>query len=127
MRIGTITSFVCSITWLIIALPPANCATDPAFQAAVEPVFRGVCLGCHNQQLASGGRNIQPFLDSKSLTESRDGWDIILQKLRAGEMPPVGIPRPAKLDALIAYVQSRLDEIDKSVKTDPGPVGGPRL
>jgi mono/diheme cytochrome c family protein len=127
MRIGTIASFVCSITWLSLALPPANCAADPAFQAAVEPVFRGVCLGCHNQQLASGGMNIQPFLDSKSLTESREGWDIILQKLRAGEMPPAGMPKPAKLDALIAYVQSRLDEIDKSVKPDPGRVVAHRL
>src|SRR5580658_8814724 len=122
MRIGTSTTFVCSITFFLLALPPAHGAADPAFQAAVEPVFRGVCLGCHNQQLASGGMNILPFLDPKSLTESRDGWDIILQKVRAGEMPPTGIPRPAKLDALIAYIQSRLDEIDKSVKPDPGRV-----
>jgi mono/diheme cytochrome c family protein len=127
MRIGTVGSFVSSITWLALLLPPANCATDTAFQAAVEPIFRGVCLGCHNQQLASGGMNIQPFLESKSLTESRDGWDIILQKLRAGEMPPTGIPKPAKLDALIAYVQSRLDEIDKSAKPDPGHVVAHRL
>src|SRR5580658_6654137 len=127
MRIGTIASFVCSITWLSLALPPANRATDPAFRAAVEPVFRGVCLGCHNQQLASGGMNIQPFLDSKSLTESRDGWDVILQKLRANEMPPAGVPKPAKLDALIAYIQGRLDEIDKNTKADPGRVVAHRL
>src|SRR3984885_299454 len=123
----TIATFVCSLTWLMFALPPESRAADTDFQAAVEPVFRGVGRGCHNQQLASGGMNIQPFLDSKSLTESRDGWDIILQKLRAGEMPPAGIPRPAKLDALIAYVQSRLDEIDKSVKPDPGRVVAHRL
>src|ERR1700727_920195 len=92
MRVGSITSFACSIIWLMVAPAAANCATDSAFQAAVEPVFRGVCLGCHNPQLASGGMNIQPFFDAKSLTESRDGWDIILQKLRAGEMPPAGIP-----------------------------------
>jgi mono/diheme cytochrome c family protein len=127
MRIGSATTVVCSIAWLGLALPPANSATDPAFQSAVEPVFRNVCMGCHSQQLASGGLNIQPFLDPKSLTESRDGWDVILQKLRAGEMPPAGIPRPAKLDELIAYVQSRLDEIDKSVKPDPGRVVAHRL
>src|ERR1700721_4704184 len=108
----TIATFVCSLTWLMFALPPESRAADTAFQAAVEPVFRGVCLGCHNAQLASGGLNIQPFLDSKSLTESRDGWDIILQKLRAGEMPPKGMPRPAKLDDLLAYVQGRLEAID---------------
>jgi hypothetical protein len=116
----------CSITCLFLA-PPASKAADAAFQAAVDPVFRTVCMGCHNARLASGGLNIQPFLDPKSLTESRDGWDIILQKLRAGEMPPKGVPRPAKLDALLAYAQGRLDEIDKSVKPDPGHVVAHRL
>jgi mono/diheme cytochrome c family protein len=127
MRIGKASTFVCSVTWFLLALPPANGATDAAFQAAVEPVFRGVCAGCHNSQLASGGLNIQPFLDAKSLTESRDGWDVILQKLLAGEMPPAGIPKPAKLDALIAYIQGRLDEIDKNTKPDPGRVVAHRL
>jgi mono/diheme cytochrome c family protein len=112
---------------LWLATQPATGATDPAFQAAVGPIFHDVCAGCHSSQLASGGLNIQPFLDPKSLTESRDGWDIILQKLRAGEMPPTGIPKPAKLDALIAYIQGRLDEIDKSVKPDPGRVVAHRL
>jgi mono/diheme cytochrome c family protein len=127
MRIGSTTTFVCSLTWFLLALPSAKSATDPAFQAAVEPVFRGVCAGCHNSQLASGGLDIQPFLDPKSLTESRDGWDVILQKLRAGEMPPAGVPKPAKLDALIAYIQGRLDEIDKNTKPDPGRVVAHRL
>jgi mono/diheme cytochrome c family protein len=127
MRIRSTITFVCSLTWLLLALPPANGASDPTFQASVEPVFRSVCAGCHNSQLASGGLNIQPFLDTKSLTDSRDGWDVILQKLRAGEMPPAGIPKPANLDALIAYIQGRLDEIDKNTKPDPGRVVAHRL
>ncbi len=56
--------------------------------------FKNVCAGCHNPQLSSGGMNIQVFLDPQSLTKNRDGWEIILQKLRAGEMPPKGIPKP---------------------------------
>ncbi len=127
MRTVITTSFVSTMMWLLLAPPPAECATDPAFQSAVEPVFRGVCMGCHNQNLASGGLNIQPFLDPKSLTESRDGWDVILQKLRAGEMPPKGIPKPARLDDAMAYIQSRLDEIDKNTKPDPGRVVAHRL
>jgi mono/diheme cytochrome c family protein len=127
MRIGGAITLVSSIACLWFALPPANAAADPAFQAAVEPIFHTVCSGCHNQKLASGGLNIEPFLDPKSLTESRDGWDIILRKLRAGEMPPAGIPKPAKLDALIGYVQGRLDDIDKNAKPDPGRVVAHRL
>src|SRR5277367_2489301 len=122
MRLGTVAAFTSFLMWLA---PPAT-AADPTFQSAVEPAFK-VCLGCHNQQLASGGMNIQPFLDPKSLTDSREGWDIILQKIRTGEMPPAGIPKPANLDALIAYIQGRLDELDKNVKPDPGRVVAHRL
>ena len=93
----------------------APAADDAAFHAAVDPLFKNVCAGCHNPQLSSGGMNIQVFLDPQSLTKNRDGWEIILQRLRAGEMPPQGIPKPPaeKLDALTSYIQARLDEIDK--------------
>ncbi len=104
-------------------------ADDAAFHAAVDPVFKNVCVGCHNPQVSSGGMNIQVFLDSQSLTKNRDGWEIILQKLRAGEMPPKGIPKPPaeKMDALTGYVQSRLDDMDKASKPDPGTVVAHRL
>ena len=107
----------------------APAADDAAFHAAVDPLFKNVCAGCHNPQLSSGGMNIQVFLDPQSLTKNRDGWEIILQRLRAGEMPPQGIPKPPaeKLDALTSYIQGRLDDLDKSVKPDPGTVVAHRL
>jgi Protein of unknown function (DUF1592)/Protein of unknown function (DUF1588)/Protein of unknown function (DUF1587)/Protein of unknown function (DUF1595)/Protein of unknown function (DUF1585) len=107
----------------------ASAADDAAFHAAVDPLFKNVCAGCHNPQLSSGGMNIQVFLDPQSLTKNRDGWEIILQRLRAGEMPPQGIPKPPaeKVDALTGYIQSRLDDLDKSLKADPGTVVAHRL
>ena len=111
------------------ALASFAAPADDAFHTAVDPVFRNVCLGCHNQQVSSGGMNIQVFLDSQSLVKNRDGWEIILQKLRSGEMPPKGIPKPPaeKVEALTSYVQSKLDEIDKAAKPDPGRVVAHRL
>ena len=73
--------------------PSAPAADDAAFHAAVDPLFKNVCAGCHNPKLSSGGMNIQVFLDPQSLVKNRDGWEIILQRLRAGEMPPQGIDR----------------------------------
>ncbi len=107
----------------------AFAADDAAFHTAVDPVFKNVCAGCHNPQLSSGGMNIQVFLDPQSLTKNRDGWEIILQKIRTGEMPPKGIPKPPaeKLDALTSYIQSRFDEMDSAVKADPGTVVAHRL
>jgi mono/diheme cytochrome c family protein len=107
----------------------APAADDAAFHAAVDPLFKNTCAGCHNPQVSSGGMNIQVFLDPQSLTKNRDGWEIILQRLRAGEMPPQGIPKPpaAQMDALTSYIQGRLDDLDKSVKPDPGTVVAHRL
>jgi len=113
----------------ILTALSASAADDAAFHAAVDPVFKNVCFGCHNQSLSSGGMNIQVFLDPESLTKNRDGWEIILQKMRAGEMPPKGIPKPPAetVDALVKSVQARLDAIDKSARPDPGTVVAHRL
>ncbi len=70
---------------------------------------------------------IAAFTKPASLTENRDGWEIILRKLRAGEMPPKGIPRPAQLDAAIQFLQAEFDKADRNVKPDPGRVTARRL
>jgi hypothetical protein len=71
--------------------------------------------------------DIAPFTQAASLTKSRDGWDIILRKIRSGEMPPKGIPRPAQLDAVIQYLQDEFEKADRNIKPDPGRVTARRL
>ncbi|HWC99980.1 MAG TPA: DUF1592 domain-containing protein [Candidatus Sulfopaludibacter sp.] len=106
-----------------LACVAATLAADGGFEKTVAPVMSKTCSPCHNEQQASGGLDITAFTKPASLTESREGWEIILRKLRAGEMPPRGIPRPPKLDAAIKYIQS---EFDKD-KPDPGRVTARRL
>jgi hypothetical protein len=85
------------------------------------------CAPCHNDKLASGGLNIAGFTKVASLTGDRDGWDVILRKLRAGEMPPKGVPRPPQMDAAIQFLQGEFDRADRNVKPDPGRVTARRL
>ena len=59
-----------------------------SFEKSVQPVLRQSCTACHNDKLSSGGLNINGFLDPTSVTANREGWERILTKLRAGEMPP---------------------------------------
>ena len=70
-----------------------------------------------------------PFLAPSSLTQDREGWETIIEKVRSGEMPPKGIPRPpqAQIDALIAYVEGEFERADRAVKPDPGNVVARRL
>ena len=70
-----------------------------------------------------------PYLAATSLTRDREGWETIIEKVRSGEMPPKGIPRPtqAQIDALIAYVEGEFERADRAVKPDPGNVVARRL
>jgi hypothetical protein len=117
---------------LALAVSPASlAATIPptTFDSAVKPVFTQTCAACHNEKLSSGGLNVTTFLDPKSIETKRDAWEAILAKLRTGEMPPKGIPKPPpeQMDALLSYVQGEFDRLDKSTKPDPGRIVAHRL
>ncbi|HLY19994.1 MAG TPA: DUF1592 domain-containing protein [Bryobacteraceae bacterium] len=113
------------LSTIAIVLPLA--AAD--YDSAVKPVLSQTCALCHNDKLSSGGLNIKAFLAPDSVTAYRDGWEAILQKLRAGEMPPKGIPRPpeAQLQALVHYVEGEFEKADRNTKPDPGHVTARRL
>ena len=100
-----------------------------SFEKTVQPLLRGSCSGCHNQKLPSGGLNIAPFLAPASLAVQREGWERIVAKLRTGEMPPKGMPKPSatELGVLLEYVEGQFDRADRATKPDPGRVIAHRL
>ena len=117
---------------IAIAVPAAAIGlllgADTSYEKKVQPVLTKTCAPCHNERTASGGLNVQAFLDPKSLSQQRDGWERIIQKMRTGEMPPKGVPRPAgEIDDLTKFVQAEFERADKLVKPDPGRVTARRL
>src|SRR5438874_4874023 len=101
---------------LAISLTPVLLAADaPSFEKSVKPILDSTCSPCHNEQLASGGLDITAF-SKGAVLEHREGWERILQKLRSGEMPPKGIPRPAQLNAVVQYLQAEFDKADRNAK-----------
>ena len=52
-----------------------------------------------------------------------------MQKIRTGEMPPKGIPKPAaaQIDTLVNFVEGEFARADRNVKPDPGRVTARRL
>ncbi|OYW12949.1 MAG: hypothetical protein B7X34_01190 [Acidobacteriia bacterium 12-62-4] len=72
----------------------AALAQSPSFEHSVQPVINKSCVACHNDRSAAGGLNIVPFQNQASLASNRDDWERIIQKIRTGEMPPKGMPRP---------------------------------
>src|SRR4051812_11292851 len=115
------------VVYSLAAAAMARAADIPSFEKTVAPVLAGTCAPCHNENLASGNVDLGAYGKASSLTENREGWDVIMRKLRAGEMPPKGVPRPPTLDAVIQWVQAELDKADRSTKQDPGRVTARRL
>jgi mono/diheme cytochrome c family protein len=114
------------LTALLFAGAAMAAVPPPTFETAVQPILTSTCSACHNTKLASGGLNILAYAVPKSIAEHPAEWDAILRKIRSGEMPPKGIPRPApeKIDALVKFVQTSLD---RSAVPDPGRVTAHRL
>lgn len=99
------------------------------FAGSVKPVLTKSCAPCHNDRNASGSVNILPFTVENSLTQYRDDWERIVRKIKSGEMPPKGFPRPeqAKIDTLLGYVHDEFEKADARIPADPGRVTARRL
>jgi len=99
------------------------------FDAAVRPVLTGTCAQCHNSRLLSGSLNVEEILSAESLVQRRDVWEKVLRRLRAGDMPPAGSPRPPKpqLEAMTGYIERAFERADASIPQDPGRITARRL
>jgi Protein of unknown function (DUF1592)/Protein of unknown function (DUF1588)/Protein of unknown function (DUF1587)/Protein of unknown function (DUF1595)/Protein of unknown function (DUF1585) len=118
------------IRHLILATAATVClhaADTPSFEKTVAPILTRTCAPCHNANLSSGGVNLQPFTSPATLTQNRDAWDVIVRKIKAGEMPPKGIPVPPTMDAAVQFLTDEFDRQDRNTKPDPGRVTARRL
>ena len=95
----------------------------------MQPILLDTCAECHNDREPSAGLSISHLAQPKSLETDRHSWERILDKLRAGEMPPpFGPPVPTEeIQALVAYVQREFDRADRNLVPDPGRVPIHRL
>lgn len=100
------------------AAPTAHQATfDPQTFWQTTKVY---CDTCHFGPKARAKLNLET-LDLTHLDAHGETWEKILVKLRSGQMPPVGMPRPtpATYDALIASIESERDRVAQ-VRPNPG-------
>jgi len=82
-------------------------ASDVAPQRAAVDQY---CVSCHNAKLKTANLMLDQ-LDLAHLGDHAEIGEKVVRKLRAGMMPPAGMPRPdaAAREALIAWMESELD------------------
>lgn len=117
-----------SLSLLTLCASSALSAAD-SFETAVKPVLTKSCSPCHNDRNQSGGVNVIPFTHPESVSAYRDDWERLIRKVRSGEMPPKGFPRPqeSQVNDLLNYVQNEFEKADAALKPDPGRVTARRL
>src|SRR5262249_23584191 len=77
----------------------------PSTLQAARAAFDKYCVTCHNQTLRTGGLELDR-LDLTNPSLHAEVWERVIAKLRAGSMPPPGVPRPtaAGYDAMAGWL-----------------------
>jgi hypothetical protein len=69
------------------------------------------CVTCHNERAKTGGLALDT-MSLSSIPAGAEAWEKVIRKVRGGQMPPAGVPRPsqASLDALVAHLETSIDK-----------------
>ena len=103
-------------------VPPAAEAQAPS-----REMLDRYCVTCHNERLQTAGLMLDQ-LDLSDIAGNAETLEKMVHKLRNGQMPPEGRPRPdaATLGAFLATLQTALDRVAAETP-DPGRVASRRL
>ena len=97
-------------------------ASNATPQAASQ--FRAVlnryCVTCHNDQLKTANLVLSQF-DIENPGANAPAGEKVIRKLRSGQMPPVGMPRPEPgfYDGFATYLETALDRA-AAARPNPG-------
>ena len=85
------------------------------------------CVTCHNERLKSGGLMLDR-MDVGQVSVDANTWEKVVRKLRSGQMPPEGRPRPdpQTIRAFATAIEAALDRV-AAAHPDPGRVAVRRL
>ncbi|MDP8979535.1 MAG: DUF1587 domain-containing protein, partial [Acidobacteriota bacterium] len=115
----------CPIPVLLAALP----LMGGGFEKNVEPFLQANCFVCHSEKTHTANLNLQAFRSSADVLAKRELWERLQAKLKTGEMPPKGLPRPdqRQIAAVTDWIDHEFEQADRKLKPDPGRVTARRL
>jgi mono/diheme cytochrome c family protein len=105
--------------------PPAD-----AFATSVKPFLQTYCYGCHSGNQPAAGFDLTSYPTQVSVVGDQRHWNLVLTRLKAGEMPPAQSrqqPTPAERQAIVDWIEAISAEDAKRHPNDPGVVLARRL
>ena len=95
-----------------VLAPLSGAAAQSTSEESATPraVLDRYCIGCHNERLLTAGIALDTA-DAAQPAGDPELWERVVEKLRAGSMPPPGRrrPDPATYRAVAAAIEARLD------------------
>ena len=101
---------------------PAKAKATPATDfAAHNATMKRYCVGCHNDTAKAGNLTLAS-VDLAKINQNPELGEKLITKLRAGMMPPIGLPRPdAKAADGMASALER--ELNAAAAAHPNQIG----
>src|SRR5262245_9903058 len=89
---------------------PPQAATSATATGPAGDLINRYCVTCHNSRLKTAGLTLDR-LDLQHVGDNAEQWEKVVTKLRTGEMPPPGRPRPdaGSYRAVAAALEHELD------------------
>jgi len=93
---------------------PQTATPQPA-----KALFNQYCVGCHNDKTRTANFSLEKA-DTTTVGDHPEIWERVIRKMRAGMMPPPGMPRPplATYEGVRDWLES---EIDQKAAAHPNP------
>ena len=98
---------------------PAPAPRATADASSSRSVVTRYCITCHNDRTKTGELTLE-HADLADVPKSAELWEKAIRKIRAGQMPPAGMPRPdaAALEGFVSYLET---SIDRAADANPRP------
>ncbi|HWC00842.1 MAG TPA: DUF1592 domain-containing protein, partial [Bryobacteraceae bacterium] len=108
----------------------AQDSPDPAFfQQKIKPFLASHCQMCHSAKARTANLDLGAYGNAAAVTAQPEVWEHVVRRLRTGQMPPKGLPRPdqAEVQAVTGWIEAWLNRPDPNRKPDPGHLTAHRL
>jgi Protein of unknown function (DUF1592)/Protein of unknown function (DUF1588)/Protein of unknown function (DUF1587)/Protein of unknown function (DUF1595)/Protein of unknown function (DUF1585) len=124
--VRTVYVLVCLALWGGVALgaakgqqPAASTARSAAASAPDRALLDRYCVTCHNGRLKVAGLELDK-MDLGAVGPNAETWEKVVRKIRSGQMPPVGRPRPEN-SAAAGFTTSLEEALDRASEGAPNP------
>ena len=130
-RLSTRPVILASLALALVGPSGSAKAAEGVSTASVAPVQQFLeksCLACHSSSLQVADVDLQ-VISAGTIADDVGLWEKVAHKIRTGEMPPKGFPRPEESEAaaISTWIAAELERIEQIAPPDPGRVTARRL